>query len=136
MAQMVSRVQQDYQKVKVASDMKDLKIQELTFSLTDANNRVNELEQKVTFHQNMIDKLKVENTQFEEEIHLMKKENQRDAKSDTQRADLREKYNALLQENKALQKQIEAKFSADRFSEQQQLSEAQRDNSLLEAKNK
>ena len=67
---------------------------------------------------------------------MLKKENERDAKSDTQKADLRDKYNALQQENKTLKKQVEAKYNTERFTVEQELGEAKRDNTLLEAKNR
>ena len=43
-------------------------------------------------------------SQQAEEILLMKKETEGNAKSDTQKADLRDKYNSLVQENKLLKK--------------------------------
>ena len=66
----------------------------------------------------------------------MKKENESNASSDTLKADLRDKYNGLVQENKTLKKQVEAKFNADRFAQVQELNDVIRDNKLLDAKNK
>ena len=66
----------------------------------------------------------------------MKKENESNASSDTLKADLRDKYNGLVQENKTLKKQVEAKFNADRFAQEQELNDVVRDNKLLDAKNK
>ena len=62
-----------------------------------------------------MDKLSSENSKLQEELLLMKKDNEFNTKSDTQKADIRDKYNTLLQENKALRQQIEAKFSQERF---------------------
>ena len=116
--------------------MKDLKLQEVTFALNDSQNRIKELEQKQAFFKNQIDKLTSEKSQYQEELLVLKKENERDAKSDTQKADLRDKYNALLQENKILKKQLEAKYSTERFTVEQELSQVKSDNALLEAKNR
>jgi len=57
-----------------------------------------------------------EKCRLEEELLLMKKENESSASADTLKADLRDKYNVLLQENKSLKKQLESKFSAERFN--------------------
>ena len=67
-------------------------------------------------YKNQIDKLSSETSQYQEELLLLKKENEKDAKSDTQKADLRDKYNTLLQENKILKKQVESKYSTERFT--------------------
>ncbi len=47
-----------------------------------------------------------------------------------------DKYNTLLQENKRLKKEVDSKFSAERFNIEQELEDAKRDYSLIEAKNK
>ena len=52
-----------------------------------------ELEQKNNYHKNQIDKLTTETSQLSEELLLAKKEHEHSAKSDTQKADLRDKYN-------------------------------------------
>ena len=44
----------------------------------------------------------MEITQLREELHLAKKENERDTKSDHQKAELRDSYNALKLENSKL----------------------------------
>ena len=43
-----------------------------------------------------MDKTTAENSQLSEELLLMRKENEGSAKADTQKADLRDKYNSLL----------------------------------------
>ena len=82
--------------------MKDLNQQEVSFALRDAEARVKESEQKETFHKTQIEKLTTEVTTLKEEIVLMKKETESSARADTIRADLKDKYNALLLENKSL----------------------------------
>ncbi len=47
-----------------------------------------------------------------------------------------DKYNTLLQENKRLKKEVDSKFSAERFNIEQELEDSKRDYSLIEAKNK
>ena len=66
----------------------------------------------------------------------MKEETEQSAKADTQKADLRDKYNTLLYENKQLKMSIEGKFSADKFNSEQELLEAKRDLNMTLAKNK
>ena len=83
-----------------------------------------------------MDKISAENSQLTEELLLIKKENESSVSADTHKADLRDKYNGLLQDNKILKKQLEAKFSTERFNQEQELNDAKRDNSLLDAKNK
>ena len=46
----------------------------------------------------------------------MKKENEQSAQSDTTRADIKEKYNQVLQENKKLKSKIEAKSLREKFN--------------------
>lgn len=41
-----------------------------------------------------------------------------------------------MQENKSLQKELDAKFSAERFNQEQELEDAKRDLTLADAKNK
>ena len=48
------------------------------------------------------DKLITENSHMKEELNLMKKESAHSALNDTQKSDLRDKYSALLNENKLL----------------------------------
>jgi len=64
------------------------------------------------------------------------KGNESSASADTLKTDLRDKYNVLLQENKSLTRQLESKFSAERFNQEQELNDANHDNKLLKAKNK
>ena len=73
--------------------MKELELQEVTFGLKDAESRVKELEQKENFYKNQLDKVQSENSQLSEELILTKKENESSASADTQKADLRDKYN-------------------------------------------
>ena len=80
--------------------------------------------------------MRAETSTLSEELLLLKKESEGSAKVDTQKADLRDKYNALVLENKMLQKQIDGKFSAERFNQAQELENAKRDLSLTQAKNK
>lgn len=136
MEDVVRQVQHELGQVKIKLDMKELQLQEVTFGLKDAEGRVKELEQKEKFQSNQIDKLTSENSKLAEELLLMKKENDSSVSADTLKADLRDKYNGLLQDNKILKKQIEAKFSTERFNQEQELNDAKRDNSLLDAKNK
>ena len=136
MEDVVRQVQHELGQVKIKLDMKELQLQEVTFGLKDAEGRVKELEQKEKFCSNQIDKLTSENSKLAEELLLMKKENDSSVSADTLKADLRDKYNGLLQDNKILKKQIEAKFSTERFNQEQELNDAKRDNSLLDAKNK
>jgi len=51
----------------------------------------------------------------------MKKETEGSARADTQKADLKDKYNALLVENKMLQKQINSKINAEKFAAEQEI---------------
>ena len=65
----------------------------------------------------------------------MKKENEQSASQDTSRADIKEKYNQVLQENKKLKSKIEAKSLKEKFNQEQELGEAKREGIRLEAKN-
>lgn len=112
----VNRVQHELQQVKIKADMKELQLQEVTFGMKDAEGRVKELEQKENFYKNQMDKLQSENSKLAEELLLAKKENESSASADTLKADLRDKYNGLLLENKQIKKQLEAKFSTERFN--------------------
>ena len=51
--------------------MKDVKIQELTFTLTDAQARVKELTHKESFMSSNMEKLTAECTQLQEELKLV-----------------------------------------------------------------
>ena len=121
--------------VKENSDRKDLQLQQVTFELRDNENRVKELEQRELFYKQQNDKVTAENSQLSEELLLMRKENEGSVKADTQKADLRDKYNSLLKENQILKKQIESKFSSEGLEKDQLLSDSKSANTLLEAKN-
>lgn len=132
----VNQVQHELKQVKVKADMKELELQEITFNFKDAESRVKELEQKQNFFKDQAEKAIADKCKLEEELLLQKKENESSASADTLKADLRDKYNSLLQENRALKKQLESKFNAERFNQEQELNDANRDKKLLEAKNR
>ena len=46
----------------------------------------------------------------------MKKEHEQSASQDTSKADIKEKYNQVLQENKKLKSKIEAKSLKEKFN--------------------
>ena len=103
--------------------------------MRDAEGRVQELEQKEGHYKNQVEKLTREATQHLEELKIMKKENEQSASQDTTRADIKEKYNQVLQENKKLKSKIEAKSLREKFNQEQELGEAKREGIRLEAKN-
>lgn len=58
---------------------------------------------------------------FQEEIVLLKKDTENNARLDTQSADFKDQYKALVLENKMLEKQVAAKFNAEKFGSEQEL---------------
>ena len=79
----LNRIREELSQVKIKNNNKDLQIQEVTFTLNDAEIRVRELEQKQNLHLSQIDKLTSESSQLAEELRLTKKETEHSAKSDT-----------------------------------------------------
>ena len=72
---------------------------------------------------------------MKEEIVLMKKDTESSARADTMKADLKDKYNALMLENKSLQKQVASKFNTEKFNSDSELQDARGKLSVAEAKN-
>lgn len=122
-------------KVKQVCDQKDLIIQEVNFQLRDSESRIKELDQKQSFYKAQIDKLMAETTTAQEELMLMKRETESNARADTDKAEIKDNYNTIVMENKQLKRQAQQKFSTEKFETDQELQDAKGKLTLAEAKN-
>lgn len=109
--QTVQRLRKDIEKIKLRSESKELELQEATFELKDARTRIKGFEQKESFLTAQIEKLTSETSQLQEELILTKEDRASNAMAETQKADLKDQYNSLLMENKALKTQINLTMS-------------------------
>lgn len=98
----VEKQQDDLDKTKHQSDLKDLKIQEVKFYLQDAETRLKQSIQSEDQCKGKNEELLVEVCALKEEILLLKRESDGSTRADSQIAELQFKFNAIALENKTL----------------------------------
>lgn len=104
--------------------------------MQEAEGRVNELTQKEAFQRTQIEELSQEAARCKEELRLARKESESNAKADTDKADLRDKFMQLQQENKVLKKEMETRFTQDGLMKDEEIGDLKREKMLLENKNR